>query len=691
MTARRPRAGWLVIVVALLASGALLPAHAVRPHALAGRANRVPVLSGAVVATALHIGGSPVRSGPRLRVERVAVPASVRRTDARAPGSVFVVTIERRFPPRALRYVVTAGGRPVAYGAPTGRHGWLEAVTADPTVLSAHLRVRYGGRAATPWPPATVRPARTPQRAATPGPFDVTRRGYDLGDEVFQPTGLSGKVELTGDVHYPTDLTQGPFPLVLFMHGNHSSCYLNDRSDYVWPCRAGWQPIPNFRGYDYIARRLASYGYIVASVSANGVNVLGNEVGDTGMRQRGEVMERHIDLWKMWNTTGGAPFGSRFVGHVDLSRIGTMGHSRGGEGVVWNVIVDRERTSPYGIDAVLPLAPVDFDRATVNDVPMAVMLPTCDGDVYDLQGVHFFDDARYLQPGDPSPKQTVTVFGANHNFFNTVWSPSGGYPGAFDDGDPHCPDRLSETQQRYVGAAYIVSFFRRYVGGALGQDPVWTGERTPPGIAPRRAALSYLAPDTAPRRLDVDRFTSAGGLMHGEDGGAVHGWSLHRLDWCADTFADPCVPGRFTYNDVHLEGLGRATVGWVHRHGSLRFDLPPGSRDVRGFDVFQFRAALNPGYRVNRGVATQDLSVVLVDGAGAKAQVPASMVGGSALRYPPALHKYYGHIILNQIRFPLRDFSGIDLSDVRSVQLRFTRTDKGVVDIADLAFTRGAN
>ena len=45
-----------------------------------------------------------------------------------------------------------------------------------------------------------------------------------------------------------------------------------------------------------------------------------------------------------------------------MSRIGVMGHSRGGEGAVWNVLVDQQRAVPYGLDAVLALAPVDFTR-----------------------------------------------------------------------------------------------------------------------------------------------------------------------------------------------------------------------------------------------------------------------------------------------------------------------------------------
>ena len=252
---------------------------------------------------------------------------------------------------------------------------------------------------------------------------------YDLGDQAYQPPGLGGKVELAGDVHYPTRSRRRAVP-DRAVPARQPPELLPRASGvaYRWPCAAGWQPIPNYAGYDYIARRLASYGFVVVSVSGNGVNVLGNQVDDTGMRQRGELLEKHLDLWHHWATTGGGPFGSRFVGAVDFSRIGVMGHSRGGEGAVWQVIVDRQRAHPYGIDAVLPLAPVDFTRATVNRVPLEVMLPYCDGDVSDLQGMHFFDDARYKVIGDPSPKGTVTVMGANHNFFNTVWSPGGRLP-----------------------------------------------------------------------------------------------------------------------------------------------------------------------------------------------------------------------------------------------------------------------
>lgn len=693
----------LVLIAALaLLAPALVRSSGVAIHAQApvgDAAGNVQVqqLGPEVVAAGLSSEGTVLRQSDGLTVERVRVPASLRTEGV--PATVFRVTLRGKFPPRDLRYVVLAGGRPVGYGIPSSSGRSVRTVTADASVLTEAVTANAGDR---PQPSgagnvATAQPVgagRDPKPAAV-GPYGVTRAVYNLGERVFQPAGLSGKVELIADVHFPTGLPDGPYPLVLFMHGNHYSCYKGNRAGYKWPC-GGMKPLPNFKGYDYIAARLASYGYIVVSVSANGVNVLGNWVDDTGMRQRGEVIEKHIDLWNAWNSTGGAPFGDMFVGEVDMSRIGVMGHSRGGEGAVYSVIVDRERPVPYGIDAVLALAPVDFTRAVINDIPLAVVLPSCDGDVWDLQGVHFFDDARYLVPGDTTPKATVLAMQANHNFFNTVWSPGNGYPGAFDDGRwTSCRQRLTQPQQRHVGDVYVTNFFRRYIGGETDLDGMWTGASTPP-IAPARTLVSYLAPDTADQRLDVDRFTDTGDLSTNELGGGVTTSELSMAAWCEDVGQIPCTPGDYSYYDVHLSwswfvenapGPGEGVFGWTGTDGVVRFELP-GGQDVSGFDAFQFRATVNPAW-VTWGIQYHDLVVMLEDGDGNSAEVVASDVGNEPLLFPKV--RRGAHIMLNQLRFPLNLFDGVNLHDISSVEIRFSRTEPGVINITDVNFTAGAS
>ncbi len=685
----------LVATLAPVASGAEVTSATV--------IHEFSVLPPLVVHDGLREHGTVVRSTDRVDVSLVSLPE---RSSGLVPtGTVYRVSVRGPYRPRALRYVIRSGGHPVAYGIPSPNERALRGITSDPSVLTDRIRVRYGStRAAGPALPATDGAAAVGARrlgAPTPGPFEVTRTEYDFGDEVFQPAGLGGRVELRADVHYPTDLSAGPYPLVLFMHGNHSTCYRGDRAGFRWPCRAGWSPIPSFEGYDYLARRLSSYGFIVVSVSANGVNVLGSELADTGMRQRGLLLEKHLDLWKAWNGAGGDPFGGLFVGAVDMTRIGVMGHSRGGEGAVWNVIVDRERSTPYGIDAVLPLAPVDFDRMTVNDIPMGVILPYCDGDVSDLQGVHFFDDARYLLPGDPTPKATVTAFGSNHNFFNTVWSPSSGIPGSFDDAYG-CPGQLTETQQRRVGIAYVVSFFRRYVAESAETSGIWTGEVTPTSIDPARTAVTYLAPDTPADRLDVDRFTDPGDLSTNQMGGAVSPSQMGIYGWCSNVYDTPCVPGDFSYLDIHLSwswfgpvgpGLQEGVLGWsaaADGDARVRFTVPFADRDVSGYDYLVFRTVPNPGYRANRGVDYQDLDLVLEDVDGARTAVGAADVGNDVLANPiQGGRRLAGHVIMNQIRFPLSAFAGVDLTRVKAVEIDFSRTERGVIDISDMAFIRG--
>jgi hypothetical protein len=639
--------------------------------------------------TLMRRPGVVVRRDGAVVVERVRVPA--RLAAPGVPSRVLRVRLAGSYPPRALRYEITADGRPIATAVPSRNLRSLLALTGDVTVLSATIGATYGGAPVRPAAAGRSRSLPEPRplrRLPSPGPFDVARRGYDFGDRAIRLPGLGGKVELRADVLFPAGLPGGPFPLVTFLHGNHSSCYRRNRADYRWPCRRGWQPIPNNEGYDYLASRLASYGYVVVSVSGNGVNVLGNDVPDTGMRQRGELLEAHLDLWQDWSTVGGEPFGDRFIGKVDMSRIGSMGHSRGGEGVVWQVIVDRERDTSYGIDAVLPLAPVDFTRETINEVPLAVMLPYCDGDVFDLQGVHFFDDARYRVAGDPTPKHTITAFGANHNFFNTVWTPSSGYPGSFDDAFGRCEGRLTPAQQRRVAAAYIVTYFRRYLGGETRLDAIWTGESPPRGIRRARALVAYLAPDLPSRRLDVDRFTGARSIRLTEMGTPVEPARLSFLGWCQNTEATPCVPGELSLFDSHLPGLSRGVFGWSRRGARVRFQLG-GGVDVRAFDALQMRTTLNPGYRANNGVTRQDLTLEVVDGGGSSAALAASDVGDEALRYPSGLRRFAGHVLLQQLRFPLNRFTGVDLSNVVRVVIRFDRTAAGAIDVADLAFSAG--
>ncbi len=545
----------------------------------------------------------------------------------------------------------------------------------------------------------------------TPGPLAVTREEYDFGDTAFQPSNFPGPVELKASIHYPTNLAGGPFPVIVLLHGRHATCFNGSGAQFLeWPCAPSHQAIPSYQGYDYFSQVIASNGYIVVSVSANGVNAVDNSVFDLGALARAELMQKHLDILKQFNTTGGAPFGTKFVGKLDLTRVGTMGHSRGGEGVVRHYVLNNSQGAPYGIKAVFPLAPVDFNRFVVNNAALNVLLPYCDGDVSDLQGIHFYDDARYNVPGDQAPKHYELVMGANHDFYNTIWSPSSGVPGATNDwlafvrggnNDSHCGkgktnQRLTEEQQRGTGLAYMSAFFRAYVGGETQFIPILTGDAPPPPSAQTsNLFVSYHAPDNPQLRLDVNRLLDSTNLTTNTLGAAATQTALTPYDLCGGDAPQPqrCLPGQPNARQPHttpsarspLRGLSQLITGWNDLTGNYRNDLPAALGNVSGFQALQFRVSVNFTDARNLDGLAQNFRVVLTDASGASSSVRVSDVSG-ALYFPPGETGPVPKIVLNTVRVPLSAFGGVNLRTVRSVQFTFNENAQGGVLITDVAF-----
>lgn len=546
------------------------------------------------------------------------------------------------------------------------------------------------------------------QDPGAPGPLAVTREEYNFGDTAFQPSDFPGPVELLASIHYPTALA-GPYPVIILLHGRHATCFSGSGGQFLqWPCTNNRQPIPSYKGYDYVSNVLASHGYVVVSISANGTNAVDNAVNDLGALARAELIQKHLDILKTFNTTGGAPFGNKFVGKFDLTRVGTMGHSRGGEGVVRHYVLNNSLGAPYGIKAVFPLAPVDFNRFIVNNAALNVLLPYCDGDVADLQGVHFYDDARYNVPGDQSPKHYELVMGANHNFYNTIWSPgSTTIPGATNDwlfvpngqNDSHCGtkqgnQRLTEAQQRGTGLAYMSAFFRAYVGGESQFIPILTGAAPPPPSAQtNQLFVSYHAP--AALRFDVNRLLNDTNLSINTLGGAATQIDLTPYELCGGGAppANKCLPDQLNAQQPHTTpsarssapGMSQLKTGWNNLTGNYRNNIPPSLGNVSGFQAVQFRVSVNFADVRNVPGLTQDFRVVLTDASGSSASVRVSDFS-SALFYPPGEILAVPKVVLNTVRVPLSAFNGVNLNNVRSVQFTFNERLQGGLLITDVAF-----
>ncbi|RCG27048.1 hypothetical protein DQ384_27675 [Sphaerisporangium album] len=631
-------------------------------------------------------------------------------------GFRITLRLDRPLPVRDAVPELAVDGRSLgpAEESPDGRT--LTIVTSDPGAAAASsVDVAWNGEvptpaanlrsagpdAAGPSPEAArKKPPHLPVDPAAPGPYTVAPDEYDLGDTGIAPASLSGKpVELRAAVYLPVG-AKGPRPLVVFLHGRHSACYnpvTRTTSNSAWPCPAGQQPIASYRGYDGPANVLASHGYVVVSISANGVNAADNPFSDDrGAKARGELVMKHLDLLAAADRGEGDPKMVRlFHKRLDMDDIGLMGHSRGGEGVVKAALLNAGRHRPYGVKAVLPLAPTDFARATLPDVPMAVILPYCDGDVSNQQGQHFYDDSLYANADDAAFRSSLLVMGTDHNFFNTEWTPGVATAPASDDwsnnNDPVCgnkaPTRLSAAEQYAVGTSYIAGFFRLVQGGEKSLLPLFDGSGgTTPSAG--RAVVHAVAQAPARERLDVAPFTSASPSVRvsGAATAAVCAGMLDRspqsgLPSCATALTTSQAP---SWTPATYAGNVAATpvlrFSWTDTTGRVTVPVPRWDQNVAKYDALTFRAALD-----EKATGDADLTVGVVDDRGRTATVAVSELS-TALTKLPGTTSPLPKTWLRTVRVPLSSLHGVDLRDVREVRLTGV-SPTGAVYLGDLAFS----
>ncbi|MEL5960238.1 alpha/beta hydrolase [Streptomyces sp. CLV115] len=399
---------------------------------------------------------------------------------------------------------------------------------------------------------------------ATPGPgtagasatVSVGRVSYDLGDLAFVPGApYEGKSELAAVVRYPEGPdgkgpTRGRHPLIVMQHGQWATCadraaqrgltkaqkalalaekagdeagvarqteIIEKMSDrlWAWPCKAGVSPLPSSSGYDYLARSLARQGFVVVSVGADGINATSGGQADSVYQARAALINKHLDLWrqldvgkgplrgKLKDPRTGRAVGAAFAGHLDLGRVGTLGHSMGGGGVMQQVSDKRHGDWPAGVKvrAALGLAPTaTWENEPVTKVPLAVLWGTCDQ-------VNTGEYVRWNRKTNKAPLHGITLTGGNHNYFNTQWSPGSGQVAAVDDAIPgerpgRCVSQdgrnqqhrgLDEATQRRIATGYTVAFFRRYLLGDTSADALLTGRKKLPGV-PGVVKVEYVKP-----------------------------------------------------------------------------------------------------------------------------------------------------------------------------------------------------
>ncbi|GAA4732293.1 hypothetical protein Prum_096870 [Phytohabitans rumicis] len=544
---------------------------------------------------------------------------------------------------------VHAGGRRLDVEAAAPRAG-----TAQPALAAAQL------------PPNAVDPG-------VAGPYSTISGEYALSDVPLP--GFPAPVEMRGLVIAPQG-TSGSRPLVLFLHGRHATCYQGTAEPTLaWPCPAGWTSLPSYRGYQRAQQLLASQGYVTVSISANGINAqdgVGLPPADGGAQARSSLVRTHLARWADWAGSGrpSAPAIVRSAPVTDMTRVLLVGHSRGGEGVS-RAAVDSLTPPPAGQDGytgtvrwqirgLALIGPTINGQNPAPDVPSMTILPGCDGDISDLEGQLYVDATRAVSRGF-ALHGAIYVIGANHNYFNTEWTPGLSAAPSFDDypspHDPTCravsPLRLTPDQQQKVGATYAAAAAATFVAGNDQVRPLLDGSGVrAPSVDPA-VVLSDAAGANRTRLVVPDASTVVSGT-----GGRLCE-QVATTD-SSPTTCDSSVSPHFARFERIRPEAGRyaVQVNW-DAPGTPVTIRPPVPVSISNAQQVALRVALAGN---NTGVG---LDVAITDSAGRRAVLGSATL--DALPYPTQTNSEWAQ----EIRMPLTNATaaGLNLAQIATLEL----------------------
>ena len=308
---------------------------------------------------------------------------------------------------------------------------------------------------------------------------------------------------------------------------------------------------------------------------------------DGGAEARSELIRHHLALWQSWSASAAAhaaaPAAVEAAPRADLGKVLLVGHSRGGEGVNRAALDSTTGTRvPWTIKGLVHIGPTAFGQNPAPGVPAVVLLPYCDGDVSDLQGQAYIDAARDIGK-DPVLRSAVLVFGANHNFFNSEWTPGDAVAPAWDDwgddtdrvcGNRKGSSRLTPAAQRDVGTTYTAAAAALFLAGDQKVLPLLDGRKTRVASAGPARVLTHALGE---RRTTFLVPTSTTSLSHK---GSVAARLCRTAD--GDGLGRECVPDAEWGSTPHFlplyylpgEPSRRALdVSWTKATGRARVDL----------------------------------------------------------------------------------------------------------------------
>src|SRR6476646_1169666 len=527
------------------------------------------------------------------------------------------------------------------------------------------------------------------------------------------------KFPVNGRVWYPDG--NGPFPLVLIVHGNHNPL------DYSDP------------GYGYLGALLASRGFILVSVDENFINcgLRGESDG------RSWLLLKHLEVWKHWNDSTGGPFFHK----VDMNNIGIMGHSRGGEAVGIAAAFNRLTHYPddanvkfnfnFDIKSVFAIAPVDGQYkpagvwTPIENVNYMVIHGSHDGNVSSFNGLRAFQRIRFTD-GKPWFKAAWYVYRANHGQWNSVWGNKDNGPrsGRYLD----LRGLISEEEQRQFSKVTIGAFMEATLHGKSEYLPMFRDHRVAGAWLPKTMYITRFQESgfksLATFDEDVDVTTgSIPGVTISADSLAT--WKENALNLRSGT-GDVLNTNAVTLGwNNHIRGDDTTKLGTpasytitlsdsigaalnIGRESSIYLSLAPTdakpgprapARDTtKKADSTKKTPAKKPDAKAAKDTTPVDLTVELVDADGHTARLPLSRFG--VPRRPLEIHilrrrdeeqqRYptQYELVLQTYLMPMSDFTqaspSFDPTHLRSIRLVFDKLVAGTIIVDDIGVSSRA-
>lgn len=325
------------------------------------------------------------------------------------------------------------------------------------------------------------------------------------------------------------------------------------------------------------------------------------------------------------------------------------------------------------------------------------------------------DDSRYAFDDD-ALRSGVWMMGANHNFYNTVWTPGVYAYSVSDDWGANSTDavcgprsttniRMSAAEQYDAGTAYMAGWFRLTMGGEKQFLPMFDGSGEVPEVLDGADIRSVsTAPSSARTTIATFEKTSSLVRVQGAATATVCASAAGRtttqtLPACPSTSIGTSALPHWTpaSNGGNVPATPVTKFSWTGLGTSatpseVRVSVPASARNASDMERLSVKMAAD-----DTVASSTALSISVVDGSGETFTAPVADLNPLATtRLPASTSALLKKIVLQQVDLPVATLAdaGLNVRDIREVRFgALAGPDEltaGGVFLSDLAFEKSA-